>query len=96
MHQRGRFLPARGVEIGEPGEAELADGLVVDLGERGEALLGVVPAVGQPLVGIRLGDQRVGHALLGRLGHAGLAGCQGQDRRGGQYRAKHLRALPSF
>jgi hypothetical protein len=69
VHQRRRFLPARGVEVGRPGEAEPADGLVAHLRQRAEALLAVIAPVAQPLVAVGCRDHRVGDAG-GRRGRA--------------------------
>ena len=81
MHQRGRFLPARRVEIGRPGEAQLADVLVVDLIERGEPGFGPVIAIGQPLARRGLGNQRIRHALGRRSGYL-VPTCGQRQQRG--------------
>ncbi len=57
-HDRGRFLPAVGVERDREGEAELADIAVVDVGQRAEALLVIGAAIGKPVVGIVLGGEQ--------------------------------------
>ncbi len=81
VHQRRGFLPARGIEIGEPGHAELADVLVVDLVERGKALLGPVAAIGQPFGPRALGDQLVGHPRRRRSRHL-FAACRQRQQHG--------------
>ena len=45
-YQRRRFLPAVGLEVGVPGEAELADVAIVDASGRTVALLGATLAAG--------------------------------------------------
>ena len=63
MHQRGSFLPALGLEIGEPGKAKITDILCIDRIERGEALFAIVAAMGEPFACGRRSDQLVGHAV---------------------------------
>src|SRR5690606_32468187 len=53
--ERRSFLAARGVEVGEPDEAELADGLGTDLVERAVALLGIVATVRDPVGAVGCG-----------------------------------------
>jgi hypothetical protein len=60
-HQRRGFLPARGIEIRIPGEAELGGIGGVDLRERGETLFVIAAPGGEPLVGIASsGDDTLG------------------------------------
>src|SRR5690606_37224275 len=88
--QRRAFLAARGVEVGEPGEAELADVLGVDLVERAVALLRIVAPVGDPVGGISGGvDQPLG--VDPALGSAIPASRQRQRRARGDepFRKSH-------
>ena len=49
FHQRRRFQSARGAELAAPGQAQLADGFLVDLFQRTEAVVVVSPPVHQPI-----------------------------------------------
>ena len=62
---RGRFLPARIVEVGEPGDAELPHILVVDVGQRAETLFVIAVADCAPIIAIAAGlEQGVGEVTV--------------------------------
>ena len=72
-HDRGRLDAAVGAGVDRPGQAEASDVLVVDLVERAVALLGVGPAMGQPVARLGVGGP-----------DAGLVDAGGGRRAGGE------------
>ena len=94
--QRARLDAAEGLEIVVPGEAELADGLVVDLRQRAVALFLPPATVAHPVADIR-GRVDMAHRLavdhrrrVGRLRRRlGVA----RDQRGQQQRSRPQRVL---
>jgi hypothetical protein len=90
-HHRGRLLPAVGIEVDGPGEAELADVPVVDVGQRAEALLGVGASVAEPVVRVAIRGEQARFGDIPGLGFA-VAGGERQhrgQREGSQDRLSH-------
>ena len=65
MDERRGFLPARGVEIEEPGKAQVAHVFRVDQFERREALFAIVAAIAEPIA-VR---SRCDHGIGNPFGH---------------------------
>ena len=83
-HEGRRLDPVLALEIEAPGEAEILHVRFVDLAERAVALLGVVAAVGDPLVRIGGDDARLVDGARGRTRARRLRGRGRRGRRVGR------------
>ena len=82
FHQRRGFQPAGGAEFMAPGQPQLADGLLVDLVQRTEAMVVIGPPVHQPVARVLVGAAQLGVAER-RGASAGAQKKKGRKNRAG-------------